>query len=182
MTFATPWGAVQDNGNYYSSVSSYCTNLVGSGAINLADCTDAVSSSGNQNKYQQQNYNDNGYQSIYNYNFYTYMLSQKDLRTPGTVCSVVKKLQGKYKTVFDSSQGSVYDYSVRQQMIKEQKNAMRGERKGLKLFGLFFGVLVAGWVLVAFFRDYAVSRSNFSDPKREQLVIEGDKAYARELA
>lgn len=182
MTFATPWGAVQNNGNYYTSVSSYCTSLFGSGAINLDDCTDAGSSSGNQNGYQQQYYNDNGYQSIYDYTFYKYMLSQKDLRTPGTVCSVVKKSQGEHRSIFDSSQGSVYDYSARQEMIKEQRNAMRGERKGLKFFGLFFGFAVAAWALVVYFKDFVIAGANFPDPKKELLVIEGDKAYAREIS
>ncbi len=182
LTFATPWGAVQNNGNYYSSVSSYCTTLLGSGSINLDDCTDAGSSNGNQNRYQQQYYNDNGYQSMYDYTFYKYKLSQKDLRSAGTVCSVVKKSLGQRQAIFDSSQGSVYDYSVRQQMIKEQRNAMRGEHRGLKVFGLLFGFAVAAWALVAFYKDILVANGTLSEPKREQLIIEGDKAYVREMS
>jgi len=183
LTFATPWGAYNNNGYYaQTSPSQYCTNLFQGTAMDLNDCDGNNVQDNQQNDYTYNGYYANDEADYYaNYNFYNYVLSQNDLADTTKVCATVKSLRGEANSVYDSSSGgSLYDYSSSRKKTNNNRISFDGEKKGLKLFGLITGMVVALVAILFFCKDFCCFESSF-DSKKEQLVIEGDKVYAREM-
>lgn len=182
LTYATPWGAYHQGGYYSVPPNKYCTGLFQYSVIALEDCD-----SDNVRDSKQSNYKYSGYvpqyQNSYQNGYTTkYLLSQQDLKDQVKVCHTIRTASRGELSVFDSSQGTFFDYSAAKEKKypNKQIKVFEGERQGLKLFGLITGFLIAFVAIVFFIKDFCCFE--VGSGRRERLVIDGDKAYAQELS
>lgn len=103
LLYAASWyQATEDQYNY----PSYTCRQVFAGdyTLEVNDCNGDGQNDYANEYVEQEEYNENYY-------WYTYVLSQNDLGSPSTICSVVQAMNGEYTYVYNDTDGGIYTYT-----------------------------------------------------------------------
>ena len=174
ITYINPYTEINDDGNQddngeeeeVAEASEFCKGLFEGDfePRNLEDC----SADENADDYQYQNQDAN---NEYNYDWYTYELSEEQLDDGYEVCTYIQGLEGEYSTYYDSeSGGTLYNYEKKSQGSNYKFDLPPGAIVGIAIAtAVIVGCCLACWLRVDWTKP---------DPKKVPLVHNEDATSA----